>query len=76
MSRDNDLIPHVIAAVKSGYAGPLPSDPCDTCGGRLRVTHTTIEKGGWVMRRLACNSCGTKFGKWVVSDADDPTDTG
>lgn len=72
MSRNHDIVRHVITAVRNGHTGALPSDKCVVCGGFVGVTHTIIEKGGWVLRRLACKGCGKKYGKWVVSDAETP----
>jgi hypothetical protein len=68
MSQQGRHIQDAINAARAGYAGPLPSTSCP-CGGVVGVTHTTKEKGGWILRRLACKTCGKKYGKWSVSDA-------
>ena len=72
LTRNHDLVRHVIIATRSGHTGALPSDPCNACGGVVGVTHTIVEKGGWVLRRLACKGCGKKYGKWVVADTESP----
>ena len=74
MSEKSLVKTQALEAARNGYTGPLPWERCH-CGGLIEITHSEETAGGWILRRLQCDTCGERKPKWMVRSDTAISDT-